>query len=139
MYDVIPTIRLKSGDSFAIINEVDFDPAIHEPFDREPAGLRLDGPTIGEFVAAGYQASAYPPAGYASRSSDEEIAAALAAQQGGASPIEIPADWQALHWKQRVALAEKLNGDAALSAAEGQTQADAADAMILAEIERRAA
>lgn len=28
-------------------------------------GLRLDGPTLDEFVAAGYKAEYYPPAGYA--------------------------------------------------------------------------
>jgi hypothetical protein len=44
-------------------------------------GLRTDGPTVAEFVAAGYQASDYPPAGYASRSTDEEIAEELKAQK----------------------------------------------------------
>jgi hypothetical protein len=43
-------------------------------------GLRLDGPTVAEYVAAGYQASAYPPEGYASRSTADEIAAAVTAQ-----------------------------------------------------------
>lgn len=38
------------------------------------AVLRTDGPTVEEFVAAGYQADNYPPEGYASRSTDEEIA-----------------------------------------------------------------
>jgi len=47
-------------------------------------GLRQDGPAVGEFVAAGYQASDYPPKGYASRSSQEEIDAAIAAQRGSA-------------------------------------------------------
>jgi len=123
----------------------EFDPAVHVPFDRETGqpGLRVDGPTVEEHVAAGYLASAYPPAGYASRSTDEEIAAAVAAQQGNgganATEIDIPAEWQTLHWKQRVALAEKLNGDAALSPDEGETQGDAADAVIAAEVARRAA
>lgn len=70
--------------------------------------LRRDGPTIAEFVSAGYRADAYPPRGYASKSSPEEIAAAVAAQAKGsdlegmtvaelrdhakASGIEIPAD-----------------------------------------------
>lgn len=40
-------------------------------------GLRTDGPTVAEYVAAGYKASNYPPEGYASRSSAEEIAEAL--------------------------------------------------------------
>lgn len=43
-------------------------------------GLKLDGPTIAEFLAAGYLAVNYPPEGYASRSSQEEIDAAIEAQ-----------------------------------------------------------
>lgn len=43
--------------------------------------LRQDGPTVEEFVAAGYPASKYPPAGYASKSTAEEIEAAIAAQE----------------------------------------------------------
>ncbi|HQS33742.1 hypothetical protein [Polaromonas sp.] len=50
----------------------------------------------------------------------------------------VPADWQSLHWKQRVALAEKLSGDCPLAPAAGQKPADAADAVIAAEIARRA-
>ncbi|RUU29759.1 hypothetical protein [Mesorhizobium sp. M6A.T.Ce.TU.016.01.1.1] len=41
--------------------------------------LRDDGPTIAEYVAAGYPASNYPPEGYASRSTPEEIADAVKA------------------------------------------------------------
>ena len=44
-------------------------------------GLKLDGPTIAEFVAGGYLALNYPPEGYASRSSQEEIDAAIDAQK----------------------------------------------------------
>lgn len=44
-------------------------------------GLRTDGPTVVEYVEAGYQASNYPPAGYAARSTAEEIEAAIAAQK----------------------------------------------------------
>lgn len=44
-------------------------------------GLKLDGPTIAEFVEAGYLAINYPPEGYASRSSQEEIDAAIDAQK----------------------------------------------------------
>lgn len=46
------------------------------------SGLREDGPTVEEFIASGYKASNYPPAGYASRSTAEEIAAALEAEKG---------------------------------------------------------
>lgn len=46
----------------------------------EPPAPREDGPTVGEFVAAGYLASNYPSEGYAPRSTPEEIAAAIEAQ-----------------------------------------------------------
>ena len=45
-----------------------------DPDAGEGDTLRTDGPTIAEFVLAGYQADDYPPKGYASRSTDEEIA-----------------------------------------------------------------
>lgn len=54
--------------------------------------LRTDGPTVAEFVAAGYSASNYPPEGYASRSTPEEIAAAVAEQNPPAPKAEPPAD-----------------------------------------------
>lgn len=38
------------------------------------------GPTVAEWVASGYSASAYPPSGYHSKSSADEIAAAIAAE-----------------------------------------------------------
>lgn len=48
--------------------------------DGKALALREDGPTVAEFVEAGYQASGYPPEGYASRSTREEIDAAVTAQ-----------------------------------------------------------
>lgn len=45
------------------------------------SGLKLDGPTIAEFVEAGYLAINYPPEGYASRSSQDEIDLAVQAQK----------------------------------------------------------
>ncbi|UVL26818.1 HeH/LEM domain-containing protein [Pseudomonas donghuensis] len=47
-------------------------------------GLRLDGPTIAQWVAEGYKASTYPPAGYASVSSQAEIDKAIEAEGGDA-------------------------------------------------------
>ena len=47
------------------------------PNQLDANGPKLDGPTIAEFVAAGYPAVNYPPEGYASRSSQEEIDAAI--------------------------------------------------------------
>lgn len=51
-------------------------------------GLREDGPTIAEYVSAGYLASNYPPNGYASRSTPEEIAAAVAAENAALAKAE---------------------------------------------------
>lgn len=42
--------------------------------------LREDGPTVREYVAAGYNAENYPPPGYASKSTTDEIQAAIDAQ-----------------------------------------------------------
>ena len=43
-----------------------------------------NGPTVEEFVAAGYRAADYPPQGYESRSTPEEIAAAVDRQRSEA-------------------------------------------------------
>ena len=48
---------------------------------KHPVDPREDGPTIAEFVAAGYKASNYPPEGFASRSTAEEVSEALKAEQ----------------------------------------------------------
>ncbi len=50
------------------------------PKTAKDGSLRMDGPTVAEYVAAGYLASNYPPQGYASRSTADEIAEAVAAQ-----------------------------------------------------------
>lgn len=41
--------------------------------------LKQDGPTIAEYVAKGYKAEDYPPAGYASKSTKEEVDAFIKA------------------------------------------------------------
>jgi hypothetical protein len=51
------------------------------PWEGNATPLRQDGPTVAEYVAAGYKASAYPPQSYAPRSAPEEIAAAVAAEK----------------------------------------------------------
>lgn len=48
---------------------------------QESTGPRLDGPTIAEWIEAGYPATSYPPEGYASRSSQEEIDQAIKQQK----------------------------------------------------------
>ncbi|EKT4527600.1 hypothetical protein QEM33_000120 [Pseudomonas putida] len=52
-------------------------------------GLRLDGPTVAQWVAEGYKASAYPPAGYAATSTAAEIAKALE-EEGDGDPETDP-------------------------------------------------
>lgn len=64
-------------------DKVDFDrlEAMHAVRAVSDGGeLRTDGPTVAEYVAAGYRAETYPPQGYSSRSTPEEIAAAIASQ-----------------------------------------------------------
>lgn len=72
--------------------EVELYGLTHRPVDPKQAvkqaakaakstAIKTDGPTVAEWVAAGYQASNYPPSGYASRSTEDEIAAAVAAQK----------------------------------------------------------
>lgn len=47
-----------------------------------PAALKDDGPTVWEYVTAGYKASNYPPKGYASQSTEEEIKKAVDKENG---------------------------------------------------------
>lgn len=103
------------GD-YVLINKADFDPAVHEAYEGGSASeLRRDGPTVEEYVAAGYHASSYPPSGYASKSTPDEIAAAIAAQSGGdKTPAEVLAmatDTE-VHFKTFQAEARKILGDA---------------------------
>lgn len=51
-------------------------------------GPREDGPTVAEWVEAGYPAASYPPAGYVSRSSQEEIDAAIQLQKDADSETD---------------------------------------------------
>ncbi|WP_420604457.1 hypothetical protein [Methylobacterium sp.] len=53
--------------------------------------LRTDGPTVTEYVAAGYRAENYPPQGYASCSTPDEISAAVALQNAPPPPLPEPA------------------------------------------------
>lgn len=46
----------------------------------QTVALRTDGPTVAEYVAAGYDPKNYPPAGYESRSTVDEINAAITAK-----------------------------------------------------------
>lgn len=67
--------------------------AVYAPKDvMVHANLRDDGPTVAEFVAAGYRAANYPPSGYASRSTPEEIAEAITAQAGTLAPAAVSGD-----------------------------------------------
>ncbi|QOE32739.1 hypothetical protein CPT_Mano_006 [Achromobacter phage Mano] len=53
-----------------------------------PTQLRTDGPTVAEYVAAGYLAKNYPPAGYEARSTPEEIQAAIDAEDQAAADAD---------------------------------------------------
>lgn len=68
--------KIDLGDA---TKKADIVAAIEMDFDAK--NLRSDGPSVGEWVAAGYKASAYPPDGYASKSSQDEIDAAVAVEK----------------------------------------------------------
>lgn len=53
--------------------------------EADAKALASKGPTVAEYVAAGYPAETYPPSGYESRSTPEEIAAAIEAQKQAAA------------------------------------------------------
>jgi hypothetical protein len=53
------------------------------------ASLKQDGPTVQDWVAAGYKASVYPSSGYASKSTQEEIDAAVAAEKAPPAATEV--------------------------------------------------
>jgi hypothetical protein len=52
---------------------------------KPPTSADATGPTVQEWVASGYKASNYPPYGYASRSTPEEIAAAVKDEEAAAA------------------------------------------------------
>lgn len=54
--------------------------ALGEPKPAAEPELKTDGPTVAEYVAAGYRAANYPPEGYASKSTEAEIKAAIEKQ-----------------------------------------------------------
>lgn len=89
----VKTVVIESENGPVIINESDFNPSIHklantdsELMEKVADTLRTDGPTVEEFVAAGYRAENYPPQGYESRSTAGEIASAIQAQEPPAVP-----------------------------------------------------
>jgi hypothetical protein len=55
-------------------------PSTHAKPPVDPkTGLRLDGPTLEEWLKEGYQATAYPPKGFADKRTDDELAESEAA------------------------------------------------------------
>ena len=77
----------------------------HDEPAKEPEvpQLKQDGPTVEEWVLAGYHAEDYPPEGYAPRSTPDEIAAAVAAQKSAASHIPHDADQKSATGEQSAA------------------------------------
>jgi hypothetical protein len=67
-------VEKPNGEKVVVNNEEEYNTALG--IVKE---LKQDGPTIEEFIAAGYSPDKYPPKGYASKSSEQEIKAAIAA------------------------------------------------------------
>lgn len=85
---IVETVTIVTKNGNVRINKSDYDPETHTLADKP---LRDDGPTIDEFIAAGYDPKNYPPKGYLSRSTDEEIAVAVKAKEDAEKPPVTPA------------------------------------------------
>lgn len=77
----VQTVTIEGQDGAPlVINSDDFDTSKHKIYgadDIVDGALRKDGPTVAEYAAAGYDPKNYPPAGYESRSTPEEINEAI--------------------------------------------------------------
>lgn len=80
--------------------------------DVEPVALREDGPTVEEFVTSGYPAHAYPPLGYAEKSSPglDALLAELAALVGGKADAAVEGVKTVTH-ERALARLERLERD----------------------------
>jgi hypothetical protein len=78
-HSIYPKMVYPQGKDFAgqIVNNQAEEDALMGV--KEP--LKDNGPTLEEFMSHGYKAKDYPPAGYASKSSKEEIDAAIAKEK----------------------------------------------------------
>lgn len=70
----------------------DDDPDAPTPFTeqnapRDEAGMRLDGPTLPQYIKAGYKAENYPPRGYADKRTAEELEAAKPKADGAGDAL----------------------------------------------------
>lgn len=77
----VGTIVPVSGDRIppSLLNKCE---VVHEDTkDKEWTTGQNPGPTVEEYVAAGYRAENYPPQGFEPRSTPQEIAAAIEAQK----------------------------------------------------------
>lgn len=81
----------------------------------EPGMPRKDGPTVEEWVKAGYLASNYPPDGYASRSTAKEITAAVKAEKAQAEAERLAAEETARAAEEQKAKKERQARDALLA------------------------
>jgi len=107
-----PVVRIKTPKGWAHINESDYDPDKHELVEGEVA-----------------------PESYVSV---EEFAEHMSAEETGekGDQVEIPDDWEGLHWKKQVDLAlQIIGGGGPLVPSEGQTQAEKAKAIIKSHLE----
>jgi hypothetical protein len=78
---VTSSVVVKATEAEAAAFRATQDPAGEPEAGTGVAELKQDGPTVQEWVAAGYKASEYPPSDYASKSSAEDIATAVAAEE----------------------------------------------------------
>lgn len=97
--------------------------------------LRGDGPTVAEYIERGYLAANYPPTGYASRSTPEEIEAAIKAEEiakGGDDAVKTAEALRSDLSKLTVAQLREKVAEAKVEIAEDAKKDDLIDALIVA-------
>lgn len=106
MIEPSPTIRVKRDGprGWHNIAASSFDPKVHERYGENPAQAPVAAPVMDE------------------------------PQINRGEPTPIPDDWQSLHWKKQVELAEAIvGGRDRLVSADGKTLAEKARSIIMAE------
>lgn len=105
---------------------------VKKAFPWSPNGVTIEQLVPGDVRDFGPHADGLEAAGNIGAEGEMTAPPVSATESGGAPAVEIPADWSGLHHATRKKLAREISGEEAADTA-------AADAVIAAELARRAA